>query len=175
MRQQEKRQYKERTGNYVDGNTVRRIQAEPKRRGDEVHEELLRKREEERKERLRKRNSRKAARKNQERALQMNPGYILFLTAALAVMVAVVGCYLYLQSELSGRRRHVTALESEVMELKNKNDVIQKEINTSVNLDTIRKKAMEDLGMVYPSKDQIEYFEVDTNDYMNQYEEIPER
>ncbi len=27
--------------------------------------------------------------------------------------------------------------------------------------------------MIYPSKDQIIYFEVDSTDYMNQYQDIP--
>lgn len=34
---------------------------------------------------------------------------------------------------------------------------------------------MNELGMVYPQKEQIEYFEVEEDDYMNQYENIPER
>ena len=29
--------------------------------------------------------------------------------------------------------------------------------------------------MIYPEEKQIQYFEVETNDYMNQYEDIPER
>ena len=34
---------------------------------------------------------------------------------------------------------------------------------------------MEELGIVYPSENQIQYFEVKEDDYMNQYEDIPER
>ncbi len=61
------------------------------------------------------------------------------------------------------------------MNLKNDNDAVQKKISNSVNIDNIRQRAMNELGMAYPQEDQIEYFEVDNDDYMNQYEEIPER
>lgn len=175
MRQQGNRRYQERTRNYIDGNTVKRIQAEPKKHSEEVHEELTRRREVERKHRERKKNARTAARKNMERAMQMSPGYVLFLAVAVVVMVSVIACYLLLQSDLSARMKHVNTLESDVMNLKNENDAVQKKINTSVDLETIRKKAMEELGMVYPSEGQIKYFDVDTEDYMNQYEDIPER
>lgn len=175
MRQQTERQYQERNVNYIDGNTVRKIQAEPKRRSDQVHEELVRQQEEERERRARQRSLRATARRNQERALQMSPGYVMFLAGAMAVLVAVFGCYLQLQSELNGRMKKVTALESQVLDLRNDNDATQKKITTSVDLESIRQKATEELGMVYPTDGQIVYFEVDTNDYMNQYEDIPER
>lgn len=175
MRQQGNTAYQEKTVNYIDGNTVRKLQAEPKRRSEETHRELVRKQEQEREQRERKRNARAAARRNQERALQMSPGYVLFLAGAMAVMVGVFGCYLHLQAELTGRMKSVAALESEVLELKTDNDAEQKRIDTSVDLESIRKKAIEELGMVYPAEDQIIYFEVDTTDYMNQYEDIPEK
>ncbi len=103
----------------------------------------------------------------------MNPGYVLFLAVAMTVMVAVSGLYLKLQSELTTRIKHVASLKSEVLELKGKNDAEQKRIDTSINLDEIRRKATEELGMVYPSKNQIMFFDVDSNDYMNQYQDIP--
>ncbi len=42
-----------------------------------------------------------------------------------------------------------------------------------MDLEEIRQKATGELGMVYPGKDQIIYFEVDSSDYMNQYQDIP--
>ena len=66
-------------------------------------------------------------------------------------------------------------LENEVMDLKTDNDAAEKKIETSVDLESIRKKAMEELGMVYPTSEQIVYFQIDSSDYMNQYEDIPAR
>ncbi len=105
----------------------------------------------------------------------MSPGYVMFLVLATAVMVAVSGVYLMLRAELTGRMKHVASLKSEVLDLKTSNDAEQQRIDTSINLDEIRQKAMGELGMVYPGKGQIQYFEIDSSDYMNQYQDIPEK
>ena len=158
---------------YIDGNTVRRLQPEPKRRSEETHRELAEKQKRDRELRERKKAVRAAARRKQERALQMSPGYVLFLAVSMAIMVGVVGIYLQLKAELTGRVKHVASLKSEVLELKTDNDAEQKRIDNSVNLEEIRQKAVNELGMIYPGKDQIIYFNVDTSDYMNQYQDIP--
>ena len=105
----------------------------------------------------------------------MSPGYVLFLAVSMVLLMGVFGYYVQLQSELNGYMKSVTGLEADLLNLKNDNDAIQKKINISVDLEVIREKAMQDLGMIYPEEKQIQYFEVETNDYMNQYEDIPER
>ena len=50
-----------------------------------------------------------------------------------------------------------------------------KRLSTSVDLNTVKDVAMNQLGMVYAGKDQIIYYSVDEDDYMNQYGEIPEK
>ena len=42
-------------------------------------------------------------------------------------------------------------------------------------MDEVRNKALNDMGMIYPTKDQIIYYNVDNEDYMNQYQDIPEK
>ncbi len=175
MRQQEREYYQERMGSYIDGNTVRKVREDARRHSEQIHEEYVRQQKEEQEYILRKRNARAAAKRNQAQALQMSPGYVMFLAASMMLLMGVFGCYVQLQSELNGYMKSVTGLESDLLNLKNDNDAIQKKINVSVDLEVIRKKAMQDLGMVYPEEKQIQYFEVDANDYMNQYEDIPER
>ena len=173
MRQQGNAARKEKTVNYIEGNTVRKLQPDPVRRSEETHRELKEKQRIDREQRERKRALGAAAKRNQEKALQMSPGYVLFLAAAMTVMVGVTGIYLTLQSELTNRIKHVASLKSEVLNLKTDNDAEQKRIDTSVDLEAIRQRATGELGMVYPGKDQIIYFEVDSSDYMNQYQDIP--
>lgn len=175
MRQQEELQYWEKSRTYIDGNTARELAAQAERRKEQVHQEYVEWQEEERELRKRQRQTRAAVMKNRERALQISPGYVFFLTAIMAVMVVVFVCYLHLQANMNKSVKNVALLETQILELKNENDAVQKKISNSVNLDTIRQKAMDELGMVYPQKEQIEYFEVDKDDYMNQYENIPER
>lgn len=160
---------------YIEGNTVRKMEAVPERRGEQVHRELERKQEKDRIREERQRKARIAAKRNQEKALQMSPGYVIFLTIAMAAMVGVCGIYLKLQSDISGRMKSVAALESQVADLKTQNDGNLKRINTSIDLESIKNTAINELGMVYPSKDQIVYFNIETTDYMNQYEDIPEK
>lgn len=164
-----------RTVNYIEGNTVRKMEAVPQRRSEQVHRELERKQEKDRVREERQREARIAARRNQERALQMSPGYVVFLAVAMAAMVGVCGVYLKLQSDIANRMKTVAALESQVTDLKTDNDANLKRINTSIDLESIKNTAINELGMVYPSKDQIIYFHIDTSDYMNQYEDIPEK
>lgn len=164
-----------RTINYIDGNTVRKMEAAPQRRSDQIHRELERKQKRDKVREERQKEARIAARRNQQRALQMSPGYVVFLAVAMIAMVSVCAVYLKLQSDIANRMKSVASLESQVTTLKTDNDATLKRINTSIDLESIKNTAISELGMVYPSKDQIVYFQVDTTDYMNQYEDIPEK
>ena len=173
MRQQEDLQYWETSRAYIDGNAARELASA--QRKEQVHQEFVERQEIEKEQRRRQRQARAAVQKNQERALQISPGYVAFLTVTMAVMVMVFACYLQLQSDLNKSVQNVAALEKEILNLKNDNDAAQKKISNCVDLENIRQRAMNELGMVYPQKEQIEYFEVEEDDYMNQYESIPER
>lgn len=175
MRQQEELQYWETSRAYIDGNTARELAMQSAQRKEQIHQEYVEQQEEEQEQRRRKRQTRAAVQKNRERALQISPGYVLFLTATMAVMVMVFACYLQLQSDINKSVQNVAALEKEILNLKNDNDAAQKKISNSIDLENIRQRAMNELGMVYPQKEQIEYFDVEEDDYMNQYENIPER
>lgn len=174
MRQQEETAYR-RKMDYIDGNTVRKMEAAPQRRSDEVHEQLQRKQEQDREREERQRKARMAARRNQQKAMQMSPGYVAFLFIAMMAMMGVCSVYLQLQSEISGRMKNIASLESQVLDLKTDNDAAIKRINTSIDMEQVKNTAVNELGMVYPAEDQIQYFKVDVTDYMNQYEDIPEK
>lgn len=154
-----------RPGAYVDGNTVRKLNTVPSRMPvpGETREQERRKKAD------------RQTRANRERAMRMNPAYLLFLTMAVALSVGVCGLYIKFQTEVSSRRNHVAALESQILDLRTDNDAALNRIETSVNLEEIKDTAMNSLGMVYPSKDQIVYFTVNIDDYMNQYRDIPEK
>lgn len=175
MRQSGETAYRRNSMNYIEGNTVRKVETIPQRRGEQIHRELEHKQRTDKIREERQQQARKAARRNQEKALRMSPGYVVFLAAAMAAFVGVCGAYLQLQSSITGRMKSVAALENQVMDLKTDNDAALKRINTSVNLEDIKSKAVNELGMVYPAKDQIVHFQIDTADYMNQYEDIPEK
>ena len=158
-----------RNGSYhIDGNTVRRTQAAPDYRRDR-NERIQREQVEE----LRRR--KRAAVRNREKALRMSKSYVVFLTMAVTVFGLFCGAYIKLQSDVTTRMSKIARLESQIADLKADNDEAYKRINTALDLDAVRETAINDLGMFYANGDQIVYYSVDKSDYMNQYNEIPEK
>lgn len=164
-------QRRKHTNIYIDGNTVRKLEAAPDYR--RVQEER-RRQEEQRRQEIRRRNK-KIARRNQEKAMRMDRGYVAFLTMAAMVTALVSVIYIQLQSDVTSRTSRISRLESQVENLKADNDSMQKRLSASVDLESIKNTAINELGMVYAAKDQIVYYTVEDDDYMNQYGEIPER
>lgn len=93
---------------------------------------------------------------------------------AVTVFGIFCGAYIKLQSDVTARMKKIASLESQVTDLKADNDEAYKRINTAVDLDAIKEKAINELGMFYATQDQIVYYSVDKTDYMNQYNEIPQ-
>lgn len=153
-------------GTYIDGNTVRRMEAAPDYRR-EREERIRREREKEQQRRQR------AIRRNQERALRTSKSYVAFMTMAVLVFATFTGLYIKIQSDVTVRMKTIASLESQIADVKADNDEAYKRINTSVNLEAVREVAMAELGMSYAKESQIIYYSVGDDDYMNQYSEIP--
>ena len=104
---------------YIDGNTVRRMEAAPavmrpdqdQRRVPEhvTREKGARGREREREIELR--NRKRAARRNQERALRLSKSYVAFLTMAVMVFGIFAGAYIHIRSEMTARMNQISSLE----------------------------------------------------------------
>lgn len=112
--------------------------------------------------------------KNRKQALRMNPGYVMFLT--LAAMLALVICvnYVKLQSRITKRSENITVLQAELADRREENNTRYNFVMDAVNLDEIRTKAQNELGMVYASEDQIIEYSSPLADYVKQYGDIPE-
>lgn len=151
---------------YVDGNTVRRAEAAPdyrQRRQERINEE------EDAKERRR----RRMVRREQERTLRVGRSYLTFLTMVMIVFGVFAGTYIKIQSDVTSRMDTVSNLESQIADLKAENDEAYKRLSTSVDLESVKKTALEELGMSYVKESQIVYYSVGDDDYMNQYGDIP--
>lgn len=151
---------------YVNGNTVRELEA-PVRRDTRSREEL-----EEIKRRKRRRN---AARRNRQRELEMNRGYVAFLTVCVLATAVSAGALVYMQSQLTNRMRSVASLESQVIDLRADNDARYKSLTTSVDLNHIKEVATKKLGMSYPKEKQVVYYSVENSNYMDQFSDIPKQ
>ena len=112
-------------------------------------------------------------RTNRRRALRMSPAYVLVI--AVATMMALLICvnYVKLQSRMTSYSKNITALQKEFADLKEENNTRYNAVMDSVNLEEVRERAQEKLGMVYADADQIVEYQSPSTDYVRQYESIP--
>ena len=157
-RGQRRREQGGRTYVYVDGTAVRKLQSVPqkKTRQQQKHSTSL------------------ATRKNRERALQMNLGYVAFLTAAAVITVFMCVNFLQLRAQGTKLQKEVTALEAQLDADILENNSEYNRIMTSVDMEHVKDVAMNQLGMVYAKKSQIVTYEIDDNDYVRQYSDVPD-
>ncbi|MBP3195466.1 MAG: cell division protein FtsL [Butyrivibrio sp.] len=139
-------------GRYVYGNTVRR-NSEPihETRPYHVHEPRVRR-----------------------RRHHMSLGYLLFLSVAVSLMVLTLAWYISLQSQITGSVKKIAALESQLNTLKQENDEAYNRANGNLDLDEIKRIAIQEYGMTYATDGQIvTYSDGGGNDYVRQVAPIP--
>ena len=141
---------------YVYGNAVRKDHVEiqtPARQQKEVSQRV---------------------RANRSKEMHMSKGYVAFLAiAAIAVLFACMQ-YLQLQSEITSRSNHITALQQELADAKEANTTRYNVIMNSMNLEEIREIAIQDFGMVYAEADQIIKYQRPDGNAVTQFAGIPE-
>lgn len=158
-------------GTYTEGNTVRveKAYSAPQREYEDYEPErrrLTRKEEQE----AQRRNMQ--IRRNRDKALQMNPGFVLFTALAAICILFISVSYLKEQSLIVSTMEKIEEDELELEKLKANNDMLERKIQTYTDLDYIYEVATE-LGMVRPGDDQVLYYEKTESEYVRQYESIP--
>lgn len=114
-----------------------------------------------------------AARKNRDKAIHMNLGYVMFLSFALLIAGFILISYIRLQSDITSSVKNIAKLERQLNNLKLDNDEEYSRIVSSVNLDEIKRIAIQELGMTYANEGQIIAYSSKGNDYVRRYAEIP--
>lgn len=113
-------------------------------------------------------------RRKQQMAREMNKGYIAFLIGCVAIVFTVVAMNLSLISQTTTAKDTITSLENQVADLKSTNDEIESNMNSNLNVEEIRRVAIEELGMVYATQNQVVLYNCEESEYVRQYESIPE-
>lgn len=121
-----------------------------------------------------KRRPNQAARRNRERAVHMNLGYVTFLVGALVIAAVVLIGYINLQVQVKNSINRVSRMESELFSLRQENDEYETRINSAVDLEEVKRIAIQELGMKYASEGQIVQVEGGGDDYARKYGDIPE-
>ena len=106
---------------------------------------------------------------NRERSLQMN-----FPTIAAVITVLVCVDYLRLQAKYTTIQKESTRLEETLGTLRINNDEEYNRIISSVNLEDVKETAIEKLGMVYASEEQIVSYDAEVHDYVRQFQALPD-
>ena len=104
----------------------------------------------------------------------MSLGYLLFLSFALILMVGTLAWYISLQSQITNSVKNIAVLESQLNKLKQDNDEAYNRANGNVDLEEVKRIAIEEYGMTYATEGQIiSYSDEGGNDYVRQISGIP--
>ena len=104
----------------------------------------------------------------------MNRNYVAFLSVCVGLVAISSVSLIRMQSQFTQRKERIANLESQITDLKATNDAKYKDIITNVNLDYIKDAAVNELGMSYAAENQLIYYSVDNDNFMDQYSDIPE-
>lgn len=141
---------------YIEGNTARQLDV---RRA--IEEEPRRK-------------LSNQTRKNRERARYMNLRYVAFLGVAMLIAGYVLIGYIQMQADLTAQVEQIARLESQLNSLRLSNDEELARVNSSVDLEEIKRIAIGELGMVYATEGQIVNYSYEGSDYVRQVGDIPQ-
>ena len=113
-----------------------------------------------------------AARRNRERAVRMNLRYAMFMALLVAGMTAVLICYIKLKSDISAGNREIAQLESTLTEMRASNDEIYNQLHSDVDLEEIRRIAVDEYGMKYAGQDQIVIYSKSSGNLVHQVADV---
>ena len=146
-----------RTTEYQYGSAVRKLQSVPEIHTYE-HERRIEEQEQERRQR------RREIRRNN----RVNLVYTTVLAICATAVFAICYQYLNLQSDIKTNSTAVVELQS----LKAENNSHESEINAGIDYNAIYDTAVNELGMVYPSRSQVIGYDSKESEYVKQYKDI---
>ena len=100
--------------------------------------------------------------------------YVVFLSAILGLSSFALFQLIHMRSEMTTTIASISSLESELNSLKMTNNEEYNRIQSSVDLDEIRRIATEELGMVYAREGQVITYSGEGNDYVKQSSSLHE-
>ena len=151
---------------YVDGNVVRKLEAQELYELDQTQEEYELD--------LERRKRREKALRRREKVQNMDLFSLITLTIAIVVTATVLVRYLKVQSQVTAITKEIANLESQIITLKEENRIATESITSNIDLDYIYNKATKKLGMVHPDKEQVITYESTKGDSVKQYGDIPD-
>lgn len=142
---------------YIEGSAARKLQTAPVRQKYEKPVYQTR-----------------SALRTRVKAVPMNKGYIGVAAVAFMIVCGVLMAYVNLQSDITSHITTISKLESQLNEMKLANDETYTKIMSSIDLEEIKRIAVNELGMKYAKEGQVVEYAGEGNDYVRQYGALPE-
>lgn len=154
-----------RENGYVHGSTVRHLQPAP-------DEEVYRRRRETEKERRDRQRKQRKQQRELDKFFRMDFLSFAVLLAGTLAMLFLCCTIISSQASVTRMKKTIAAKELELSNLQKQNDSDLAEINASIDLTKIYKKATNKLGMVHAGENQIIEYDSTKSDYVRQYGDI---
>ena len=103
---------------------------------------------------------------------RVNLIYTTVLVSCAAAVFAICYQYLNVQSAIKTNSQTVVELQNQLNSLKAENNSHESEINAGIDYDAIYDTAVNELGMVYPSRSQVVGYDSKESEYVKQYKDI---
>ncbi len=144
---------------YIDGNAVRKLEEIPQiaPRQPRLQVETERK-----------------IRRRKKRVSFQSMVYVAFIAISIAVAGGVLIGYVNLQADITNKMNHISSLQRELNSMRLANDEEYMRIMSDVNLEEIKRVAIQELGMKYAEEGQVITYTGEGSDYVRQYGSIPE-
>lgn len=96
------------------------------------------------------------------------------LVTAMAITLYLCYNYLQVQGNIVQLERDIMVLEQQLDTVKAENDALEDGLNGQVDWEEVYLTAVNELGMVYPNKNEVITYESKEQGHVIQYQDIPE-
>lgn len=112
--------------------------------------------------------------KKREGKMRMSFLYVAFLAVSVALLGKALVSYIKLQADITAGAERISGYEATLNNLTLANDDEYSKMINAVDLEEVKRIAVEELGMVYADESQIITYQKESNDYVRQLKDIPD-
>lgn len=98
---------------------------------------------------------------------------LFFMFMISVMMLGSAVCYLNLQSSCDYRKEQIMALEKRLERLQSENEALYSSIEMRVDMEEVRRIAVQELGMVHQDAENVLQYEKSEDGYVRHYGRIP--
>lgn len=113
-----------------------------------------------------------ALRKARAKAAKKKKVILTWVCLGVAAVVGMCALHLVSRGAVAKATAEVNKLQNELTVLTKKNELLEAEINDSIDYEAIRDTAINDYGMMKPEDGQIITYSADDEGYIRQYKDI---